>query len=170
MIFKSPNKQLVFKNNIGQVLPFDLKIQLNGKKLLPSSHVKYLGVLIDDQLKWNFYINELSTKLSRATGMIAKIRHYVNAKSLSMIYHGIFSSLLLYGSQIWGQSNQAQMNMAKIQDKAIRIMSFKHKRYPVDNLYKNLNLLKFEDCIKLSNFLLAYDNFKNKLPKSYVDH
>ena len=86
---------------------WNVTIKIDDKKIEPSSHVKYLGILIDSFLNWNFHSDELPTKLSRAIGMLAKIRHYINEKTLTMVYHGIFSSLLLYGSQIWGESNQS---------------------------------------------------------------
>ena len=57
--------------------------------------------------------------------MLAKIRHYINAQTLSMVYHGIFSSLLLYGSQIWGQSNQSVSKMENLQNKALGIINLK---------------------------------------------
>ena len=65
-------------------------IKIDGKKIEPWTHVKYLGILIDSFLNWNFHIDELYTKLSCAVGMLAKIRHYINEKTLSMV---------------WGQSN-----------------------------------------------------------------
>ena len=97
---------------------WNITIKIDSKKIEPSSHVKYLGILIDSFLNWNFHIDELSTKLSRSVGMLVKIRHYINEKTLSMVYHGIFSSLLLYGSQIWGRSNQSVSKMEKLQNKA----------------------------------------------------
>ena len=106
---------------------WNITIKIDGKKIEPSTHVKYLGILIDSFLNWNFHIDELSTKLSSAVGMLAKIRHYINMKTLSMVYHGIFSSLLLYGSQIWGQISK----MEKLQNKALRIINFKPLRYSV---------------------------------------
>ena len=114
---------------------WNINIKIDGKKIEPSSHVKYLWILIDSFLNWNFHIDELSTKLSCAVGMLAKIRHYINEKTLSMVYHGIFSSLLIYGSQIWGQSNQSVSKMEKLQNKALRIINFKPLRYSVNSLY-----------------------------------
>ena len=97
------------KNPEDKLSMWNITIKIDGKKIEPLTHVKYLGILIDSFLNWNFHIDELSTELSRAVGMLAKIRHYIKAKTLSMVYHGIFSSLLLYGSQIWGQViNQSQ--------------------------------------------------------------
>ena len=128
---------------------WNINIKIDGKKIKPSSHVKYLGILVDSFLNWNFHIDELSTKLSRAVGMLTKIRHYINEKTLSMVYHGIFSSLLLYGSQIWGQSNQSVSKMEKLQNTALRIIDFKPLRYSVNSLYNKCEILKFGDSIKL---------------------
>ena len=55
---------------------WNITIKIDGKKIEPSSHVKYLGILIDSFLNWNFHIDELSTKLSHAVGMLANIRHF----------------------------------------------------------------------------------------------
>ena len=143
---------------------WNINIKIDGKKIEPLFHVKYLGILIDSFLNWNFHIDELSTKLSCAVGMLAKIRHYINEKRLSMVYHGIFSSLLLYGSQIWGQSNQSVTKIEKLQNKASRIINFKPLRYSVNSLYNKCKILKFGDSIMLLNFLYAHGNIKGNLP------
>ena len=142
---------------------WNITIKIDGKKIEPSTHVKYLGILIDSFLNWNFHIDKLSTKLSCAVGMLAKIRHYINANTLSMVYHAIFSSLLLYGSQIWRQSNQSVSKMEKLQNKALRSINFKPLKYSVNSLYNTCEILKFGDSIKLSNFLYAHDNIKGNL-------
>ena len=105
----------MYRKNPGDILrTWDIKIKIDGKKIQPSRYVKYLGILIDSHLNWNYHIDQLSTKLSRAVGMLAKIRYYVSHKTLQMIYHGIFSSILHYGSQIWGQSDQSILKMEKL--------------------------------------------------------
>ena len=90
-----------------------------------------------------------------AVGMLSKIRHYVNKETLSMIYHGIFSSLLHYGSQIWGQSEKVISKMQKLQNKALRIMNFESPRASSNPLFNKSAILKFGDQIKLSNFLFT---------------
>ena len=64
-----------------------ITIKIDGRKIEPSTHVKHLGILINSFINWNFHIDELSTKLSCAVGMLANIRHYINANTLSMVYH-----------------------------------------------------------------------------------
>ena len=90
-LFRHPNKKL----------NYDLKIKIDGKRLYPSKYVKYLGLFIDSHLNWSQHTNILAAKLSYAIGMLSKVRHYVLNNTLRTIYHGIFSSILIYGSQIW---------------------------------------------------------------------
>ena len=156
IVFRDPRKKLTM----------DMKIKIDGKKLIPCSSVKILGVYLDCHLNWHIHRTELSTKLSRATGMLSKIRYYVNKATLNMVYYGIFSSLLIYGSQIWGQKNAVTGKLQTLQNKALRIMHFQPARTTATPLFKSSNILKIDDYVNLQNFLLAYRSLKGLLPPS----
>ena len=72
---------LIFKLK-GRVFDTDLKLKLCGKKLFTSKSVKYLGVILDECLQWNFQINQLCLKLNKTNTMLCKIFHYVNGTAL----------------------------------------------------------------------------------------
>ena len=155
LVFRHPNKKI----------NYEFKIKINGKKLIPSKYVKYLGVLIDSHLSWTHHINLLSSKLSRAIGMLARIRHYVSEGTLRSIYFGIFASLLSYGSQIFGQINNKHFHRLEIlQNKAIRLMKFANFRATANPIYKEIKILKITDYVKLQNFLLVLSDVKGQLP------
>jgi retron-type reverse transcriptase len=61
----SKTELLIFRSKTKPV-KFDLKIKINGRRLFPSSYVKYLGVYIDEHLLWYRHVNDLSVKLRRA--------------------------------------------------------------------------------------------------------
>ena len=66
----------------------------------------------------------LKTKLNRANGLLAKIRHLVSKKLLRTIYFPIFDSRLRYGYQIWGQKDSQEFrSITTIQNKGLRIQS-----------------------------------------------
>ena len=87
-----------------------LKIILDGKRLIQTDTVKYLGVLLDDRLLWSKQINHVATKLNQAIGILSKLRNRASLKILKTTYHSLFCSHLLYGSQLWGQSNVTSQN------------------------------------------------------------
>ena len=98
--------------------------------------------------------------------MLAKIRHFVPVNTLRSIYFGIFSSLLTYEAQVWGQfQNQHVTRLQKIQNKTIRIINFSKYNDPVDPIYHKLNVLKLCDHVKLQNFLYVHNCLNNKIPE-----
>ena len=160
LIFKSPNKPMTY----------DLKLILDGRRLYPSKYVKYLGILIDPYLTWNYYIKSIAPKLARAAGMLAKLRHFVPQKSLRNIYFGIFGSIMNYGSQVWGQfMNEHVLRVIKLQDKAIRIINFAQPDEPCSKLYQKSQILKFQDNININNYLYVHNSIHRKLPVSLTD-
>ena len=158
IIFRDPKKKL----------SQDLKIKINGKRLTPSKFVKYLGIYIDCHLNWKTHQTKIYLKLSRAVGMLSKVRHYVNSQTLLMIYYGIFSCHLIYGSQIWGQHNSVTSKLQILQNKALRFMNFKPRGTSATPLFKSSGILKLTDHINLQNFLFAHDSLNNNLPSSLM--
>ena len=155
LIFRHPNKKL----------SDTLELKIDEKYLHPSEYVKYLGLYIDSHLNWKYHIDNLAAKLTRATGMLSKIRHYIPPDLLTSIYYGIFSAHLTYGSQVWCQGNNTNVNrITKLQNRAIRIINRAAFYEPVDILYKNKHILKIKSLIELQNALFVYDSLNNNLP------
>ena len=166
----SKTEILIFRNH-NKPLNYDLKIKLDGKRLYPSKYVKYLGILIDDKLNWSHHIKSLVPKLARANGMLAKIRHFVNKESLRSIYFAIFSSLMNYGSHVWGQKITSNVKrIMKLQDKCLRIINFAKYHDEPSKLYQISKIFKFEDQIKFNNYFHVHDSINRTLPPSLQDH
>ena len=51
--------------------------------------VKFLGILIDCNLKWKHYIDFISLKISKTIGILARLRHFVSTETLLMIYRSL---------------------------------------------------------------------------------
>ena len=77
--------------------------------------------------------------------MLCKIRHYVPTTELRSIYYAIFSSHMTYGAQIWGQTTTIHNEkITKLQNRAMRIISFSDYRADAEPLYKRNNILKLD--------------------------
>ena len=57
-------------------------------------YIKYLGVLIDQNLSWKYHIDSIVTKISKNVGLIAKLRHSVPRPILLNIYKSIIHPYL----------------------------------------------------------------------------
>ena len=162
--------EIIFFHKPGEKSP-DLKIKMNGHRIYPSASIKYLGMHLDETLNGAFHAKILSKKLKRANGMLCKARHYVLKDDLRILYFAIFSSHLIYASQIWGQvTNSFNQKIFKLQNRAIRIISFSDFRANSNPLYSNLNILKLRDQIVLQNCLFTHDSLNNTAPRCFNDY
>ena len=125
-----------------QVNNLELVVRINGNHIKISDAVKYLGITLQPKLRWYNHINILCKKLSRASGIIAKLRHYVDNKILLVIYYSLVQSHLLYGILTWGSENTTTLKpLQTIQNKIVRIMCKVDRTSHVTNnsLYKRLS-------------------------------
>ncbi len=47
--------------------------------------IKYLGIIIDSHFNWKKHVLELSKKIAREIGLIAKLRHFSNVEILIQV-------------------------------------------------------------------------------------
>ena len=158
--------ELIFFHSKRHTLNYDgISIKFNNKKLIPVDNIKYLGMYIDKYLSWNFHINQLSKKLSRANGILSKLRHNAPIETCLQVYYAIFYSHLIYGCNIWGLTTDENLKMIEVlQKKCLRIMTFSDYNSHTNPLFINLKLLKVRDIIKSQQLKLVYEFYKNLLP------
>ena len=85
-----------------------LKLKLNGKRLYHANSGKHLGINIDENLNWKQPVSDIDIKLNKENGILSKLRHFINMKTLKSIYHAIFDSHLYYSSLL-GRKTQIQL-------------------------------------------------------------
>ena len=96
-------------------------MKLDGKRLFPTSSVKYLGVLLDEHLTWSPQISHVQMKLNRAIGILSKLRYQANIHVLKTVYHSLFETHILYAWQLWGQNNKETENKIQtLQNRALK--------------------------------------------------
>ena len=101
---------------------------------------------------------------------MAKTKYYLNLEERLMFYHATFSSLMLYGCQIWGHTTNKKLHKIEtLQNSAIRIICNNYDER-LSAQYKSLKILKLKDHIVLKNCLLVNDYINNKLPSSFDEY
>ena len=157
---------IIFRKS-NKLANFEYKIKLNGKRLYPSTTIKYLGVLIDEHLSWKPHTDELVKKLNRSNNMLSKIRHYVNSSTIRSLYFALFSSHISYCCQIWGQNGNRYLNrILSLQRSALRIINFMPFRSDVSFIFRHSKIPMFTNLVRVSNLLFVFDSLSFSLPIS----
>ena len=95
----------LFSTQVSKTNDRSLKFKLDEKRLTQTDTVKYLGVPLDDHLLCSKQINHVANKLNHVIGFLSELRRG-DFLTILKISRYSFCSHLLYGSHIWGQSNQ----------------------------------------------------------------
>ena len=146
-----------------------LHFRVRGQKTKQSSQVRYLGVILQDDMQWITHITNLEKKLSRSIGLLSKIRHYVPMHLLGTIYYSIFNSHLIYACEIWGQNQNSLRftKVTKLQNKALKVINFQSSDSPTGPLYQRNKVLRIADFISYKNALFVRNILKKENPQVF---
>ena len=106
-----------------------ITLKIHKKAISESEYVKYLGIMVDSTLTWNIHIDKISKTISRATGLLYKIRPFVNNKILKMLYYTLAYPHLNYVTEVWGSADPNYLNRILIlQKRIVRMLTFNDLR------------------------------------------
>ena len=146
-----------------------ITILINKKAIDEVKFVKYLGILLDSQLTYRFHIDELNKKISRAIGVLYKLRPFVTTKIITNVYYAIVYPFLLYGITVWGSASTTLLNsIHRLQKKFVRMATL-NDIYPTvpgplphsPPLFSDLNILTIFDIYKLQLGKLVYESLND---------
>ena len=87
-----------------------LTLKLHHPKLFESQNIRYLGLILDNKLDWEAHVTELSKKLSRAVGLLYKIKNLCPTSVLLSLYYSLFNPHLSYGLAVWGNASLSRID------------------------------------------------------------
>ena len=107
-----------------------------------KSYIKYLGVLIDENLSWKNHLDCVITKISKTIELIAKLRHFVPSSVLTNIYKSLILPYLTYGLVAWGNASKNYLNkIVVLQKRVLRLIYFVDRKERAIPLFVNAKML-----------------------------
>ena len=128
MVFKTKNKKLQFVS---------IQILLNGQQINQASVTKFLGVKLDESISWSKHIEDVCIKISRAIGVLSRLRHILPLNVLIKLYNTLILPYISYCTIVWGNCSNSLINKVFIlQKRAIRVITSSPSRTSSKPLFK----------------------------------
>jgi len=147
--------------------PASFKVIINNHNISPEDNLKYLGVLLDNKLSWK-HLQKVKTQLSRACGVLSKLKHYTTLLVLKVVRNSLIHPYLNYSILNWGHASNATIQpLIKLQNKAIKTINSTNMR-SLEKHFQHLNIL----CLpKLYSFSIGkfMHSYHNKLLPNHFD-
>lgn len=125
----------------------------------------YLGVTIDENLKWRIHVNNTVKRLRKTIYKIHELRSILSLSLLRQVYYGIVQSIFQYCISIWGGTFASYItDIQKTINCIIKVALKRPRRYPTNLIYSEFNVPNFKQ-IYLQNILFHGRNLiVNKSP------
>ena len=138
-------------------------IYLNNVLVKSKISEEFLGLVLDDKLKFAKHIDIVCNKLSKTVGLLYKLKDHVPCKTLINLYYSLAYPYLLYANLVWGGGGTCQEYLTPLvilQKKMIRIINNADYLAHTGPLFKKNSILTLND---LHRFILAQYMFKRKM-------
>jgi len=142
-------------------------LYINGKIIENVDCCKYLGILIDSDLKWQDHINYLHNKLIKFTSIFYKIRTKLPQEVLRMIYFAFVHTHILYGVEVYANTTLNHLSkLIVLNNKLLRILQNKSVKTHNSELYRTYSTLPIHllHNYQLLVFIHKYVHQRTKLP------
>lgn len=155
------NNKLIINTDKSVTVPFHITqfndpefpiIKINNKCIKNVNETKFLGLWIQNNMKWYYHIDKLNSKLSKNCYAIRILKRTSNLQTVLNAYFAQIHSLLKYGIIFWGYS-AAMPSTFKIQKRAVRIIKGCNKLDHCRPLFKNLAILPLP-CIYILELIM----------------
>ena len=122
--------------------------------------------MLNHNLTWRSHINKISSKISRTTGVLNRLKYVLPENVRKLLYCSLILPHMQYGILAWGFEHKL---VDKLQKKAIRTIACAKYNAHTDPLFRKYGILKCGDLFKRSALIFYYKYKQNTLPLFFLD-
>lgn len=149
-----------------RAVDFKPQIHLNDVNIAYVDHVKFLGLKVDQFMKWKYQIENVQKKLASSYYLLKSLKAKLDKATLKLVYYANFHSHLSYGICFWGNAT-GWKDIFVMQKKAVRIINGKERNsdgtwVSCRPLFPSLQIMTFVGMYIYDTITIAL-KFKDKL-------
>ncbi len=140
-------------------------IKLGDKVIKRVPQKKTLGVVIDEQLKWDKHIDEQSRTISNNIALLRRAKSFVPRNILEKIYNAFVIPHFSYCSTIWCDGGKSKLTkMFKLQKKAARVITGDSYDIRSHEVFQKLNWLPMNTHFQVQENITTFKSLTGNSP------
>ena len=154
-----------------QNIPLNATITLNSKAIDRSASTKYLGIVLDEKLKWDSHIEHVCKNLNKLTSVMHYVSRYITDSHFHRIYYAYIFPYIKYGIELYGSASNKHLNKLQVlQNKMTKILCKRDYRSSSSELLKEKNILNCKNIHRLFINIFVYKQKNGLLPGIFNDY
>ena len=132
--------------------------------------IKFLGVMLDENVSWKYHIKTVQNKLSKNIGLLCRAKQFLDETSLKTIYFSYIHYFLNYANIARASTHFTKLNTISYKQKqAARIVFDKDRLCHPRPLLRRLNALNAHQINLFQHLNFMHRLIIDDLPKN-VNH
>ena len=153
---------VLFRSHRKPVPASDSILSIDSIPIAQVNSSKFLGVYIDQHLTWNDHISNISTKVAKNIGILARVSYLLPSRVLHTLYYSLVYPYLTYCNIAWASNYSSRLNRLSIlQRRVVRIIAGRSLITNTASRYSILRILNIPQINKLQICEFMY-RFANK--------
>ena len=148
-------------------IPGLLEVNVNGEPIKRAQQVKYLGIMVDENLTWNEQYKNLKGKIKNALSSLRRLNNILPQSKLDQVYKALLESHLRYSDELWGNlSNTKLDHLQRLQNRARTLIEGSRLKDGWRcNWLSVSNLIKFDRAVMIYKIIngLCPDSLQGRL-------
>jgi hypothetical protein len=145
----------------------ELNLFVKNEKIQEVDSHLILGVTIQNNLSWNNYLGDISSRISSKLHLLKRIKNFLNATCRKIFFHAYIQSIIDYASTLWDQSTKTDIEpISNTHKRAIKQILSKSSLNNTD--YIQLDILPLKQKLKLNKGVLMHKIINKNAPAPLV--
>lgn len=150
----------------------EISLKISDKQIERVKETKYLGIILQENLKWEKQISSIITKLNKQIPLYYALKTIFSVEKLNTVYKALSLSLINYGIELYGRKNTIWLKqLQKTQNRLLKILLSKPRISSTNSIHKVLKILKVKDLADVRNSLVIHKfiHQKENLNETYKE-
>ena len=146
-------------------------LEVRGEQIRRVEGARFLGVWVDERLKWTGQIGQVRTKVGQLLGVLGRASGVLGGRSLLSLYNGLILPHLQYCLMVWGDfqgRNNVTLggSLLRCQKRVAGLVAGRGGRYHSDPLLARYGMLKVGDLYRQQLRVHAWRFWNGQLPEN----
>ena len=146
-------------------------LEVGGERIGRVEGARFLGVWIDEGLRWTGQIGQVRAKVGQLLGVIGRASAVLGGRALLSLYNGLVLPHLQYCLMVWGDfcgcgNLTLGGSLLRYQKRVAGLVAGRRGRYHADPLMAQYGMLKIGDLYRQQLRIHAWRFWNGQLPEN----
>lgn len=138
-------------------------IVVGNEMIQQTDSVKFLGIILDQNLNFSLHVHSVASKLSRVLGLLNRLRRFFPLSVMLSLYYSLIYPHITYGVEVWYSAAPKYVirEIEVLQRKVVRILCNLEYNAHTSHHFTDMGILTLKSCFEFGIILHTFKTLQS---------